>query len=79
MPDQQVEVKLDKLTFTLEDIVKIDDILSNLPYRTVKPIYSIIEQRMSEQGQAKLAEMQATKQVPTSTAVTEVQSVREEV
>jgi hypothetical protein len=64
----QPEVFLNELTFSFEDMAKIDAILGAFPYRSVKPIYDIIEKRMLEQGEARLKEIEAKKS-PEATAM----------
>ena len=74
---QSIEVKLDKIVFPFEDIAKIDAILGTMPYKVVKPIYAIIEQRMLEQGQAKAEEMQAKKEQETSQIEPQLEAIRQ--
>lgn len=65
--ETKVKVTLDHLTFTFEDIAKIDSILGTFPYRSVQPIYEIINQRMTEQATAKYQELQIAKEGPKET------------
>lgn len=73
--EKKPTVVLNELTFSFEDLAKIDSILGSFPYKSVRPIYDIIDARMTEQGEAKLRELD-TKQAPELVAVPENQEVR---
>lgn len=77
MTNQQqiTQVPVNKIVLTVEDLAKIDALLSNLPYKTVRPIYEIIEKRVVEEAQF-VAQTQ-TQKAPELKAVSE-EIVREE-